>query len=231
MEPGTLFVVSTPIGNLGDITLRALEVLRGVDFILAEDTRQTRVLLDRYEVGTATVPFHEHNEARSTARVLERLAGGESAALVSDAGTPLVSDPGERLVAAARERGLKVVPIPGASALLAALAAAGVDTSRFTFYGFLPRAGRERREALDQVSVIPHTSVLYEAPGRLAKTLRDLDTVGAGSRRVVVARELTKKFEEFRRGTVAELASYYADRKSTRLNSSHSRASRMPSSA
>lgn len=210
MEAGTLFVVSTPIGNLGDITLRALEVLRGVGFILAEDTRQTRILLDHFEIGTPTVTYHEHNEARAVPRVLERLRAGESAALVSDAGTPLLSDPGDRLVRAALGHGVPVVPVPGASALMAALVASGLDASRFTFFGFLPRSGRERREALRDFSALSHTGVLYEAPGRVAKTLDALASAGAGARDAVVARELTKRFEEFRRGTVAELAAYYA---------------------
>lgn len=210
MEAGTLYIVSTPIGNLGDITLRALEVLRGVSFILAEDTRQTRILLDHFEVGTPTVPYHEHNEARSVPRVLARLRSGESAALVSDAGTPLLSDPGDRLVRGALAAGITVVPIPGASALMAALVASGIDATRFTFFGFLPRAGRERREALQNLSALSHAGVLYEAPGRVAKSLRELADLGAGDREAVVARELTKRFEEFRRGTVTDLAAYYA---------------------
>lgn len=208
--PGTLHVVSTPIGHLGDITLRALEVLRGVDFVLAEDTRQTRILLQRYEIATPMLALHEHNEARAIPRVLERLREGSSGALVSDAGTPLLSDPGERLVRAVWDAGLRVTPVPGPSALLAALAAAGLDASRFTFHGFLPRSGQERKERLRELSDAPHTSVLYEAPGRLSKTLSELESAGMGDREVVVARELTKRFEEFRRGTAAELAAYYA---------------------
>lgn len=206
----TLYVVSTPIGHLGDITLRALEVLRGVDFVLAEDTRQTRILLQRYDIATPMLPLHEHNEARAIPRVLERLREGASGALVSDAGTPLLSDPGERLVRAVWGAGFRVTPVPGASALLAALVAAGVDATRFTFLGFLPRSGRERQEALRELSDAPYTSVLYEAPGRLSRTLSELDAAGVGGREVVVARELTKRFEEFRRGTAAELAAYYA---------------------
>jgi 16S rRNA (cytidine1402-2'-O)-methyltransferase len=208
--PGVLYVVSTPIGNLGDITLRALDVLREVALILAEDTRQTRVLLARYDIRTPTVSLHGHNEARSVAHVLRRLASGRSVALVSDAGTPLISDPGHRLVGAALARGFRVVPIPGAAALLAALSAAGVDASRFTFFGFLPRSGAERATVLRELSVIPHTSVLYESPERLVRTLEDLVRLGCGDRPVVIARELTKRFEEFRRGTVSSLATYYA---------------------
>lgn len=210
MASGTLFLVSTPIGNLGDITLRALEVLRSVNFILAEDTRQTRVLLSHFEIGTPTLAYHEHNEARAVPRVVERLVAGESAALVSDAGTPLLSDPGERLVRAAVQAGVAVVPVPGATALMAALVASGLDAGRFTFFGFLPRTGRARQDALRALSALPHTGVVYEAPARLATTLAALRDLGAGERQAVVARELTKRFEEFRRGTVSELAAYYA---------------------
>lgn len=208
--PNTLYVVSTPIGHLGDITLRALEVLRAVDFVLAEDTRHTRILLQRYEIATPMLALHEHNEARAVPRVLERLRAGASGALVSDAGTPLLSDPGERLVRAVWDAGFRVTPVPGPSALLAALAAAGMDAARFTFHGFLPRSGRERQAVLRELSDATYTSVLYEAPGRLAKTLSELAGAGLGDRAVVVARELTKRFEEFRRGTAAELAAYYA---------------------
>jgi 16S rRNA (cytidine1402-2'-O)-methyltransferase len=181
-----------------------------VNVVLAEDTRRTRVLLDRYGIRTPAVALHEHNEARATRRALERLGRGESVALVSDAGTPLISDPGHRLVEAVWQGGWQVAPVPGPSALTAALSAAGFETDRFTFFGFLPRTGRARADAIAALSALPHTGVLYEAPGRLAKTLRDLDTVGAGLREAVVARELTKLHEEFRRGTVADLAAYYA---------------------
>jgi 16S rRNA (cytidine1402-2'-O)-methyltransferase len=208
---GRLYLVSTPIGNLGDVTLRALETLREANLILAEDTRHTRPFLQRYEIGTPLEPYHEHNEARMVPRVLERLQGGETVALVSDAGTPLLSDPGARLVGAALEAGIAVSPVPGASALLAALVASGLDATRFTFYGFLPRKGRERATALAEIAQLPHTAVLYEAPGRVADTLRELADLGGGERPVVVARELTQQFEELRRGTAAGLASYYGD--------------------
>ncbi len=208
-EPGTLYIVSTPIGNLGDITVRALDVLRDVDRILAEDTRTTRVLLEHYGIRTPTSPFHERNEARSIPGALARLERGECLAQVTDAGTPLISDPGLRLVRAAWAAGHRVVPVPGPSALTAALAASGSDPSTVTFVGFLPRTGRERRRVLELLSALRHTGVLYEAPRRLASTLRDIEAGGGGSRQVVVARELTKRFEEFRRGTVAELAAYY----------------------
>lgn len=208
---GRLFVVSTPIGNMGDISLRALDVLRAVDLVLAEDTRHSRHLLTHHGIDTRLLSYHEHNEARATATAMVRLREGRDVALISDAGTPLLSDPGARLVAAAAEAGIQVVPVPGASALLSALVAAAVSTDRFTFFGFLSRKGRERDDALRDLSELPHTGVLYEAPSRVAGTLAELVQRGAGSRRAVVARELTKQFEEVRRGTVAELAAYYAD--------------------
>src|SRR6185437_9657535 len=208
---GRLYVVSTPIGNLGDFSARAVEVLRTVSAVLAEDTRHSRHLLEHYEIATPLSPYHEHNEARETPRILERLRAGESFALVSDAGTPLLSDPGARLVRAAVDAEIAVVPVPGASALLAALVASGIDVDRFTFFGFLPRKGRERTQAVDAVIELAHTAVLYEAPGRVGDTLAELERRGAGEREVVVARELTKQFEEMRRGTVGELARYYAD--------------------
>lgn len=210
-DPGTLYIVSTPIGHLEDITLRAIETLRSVSRIFAEDTRHSRTLMQRYDVHTPMESYHEHNEAAMTPRVLARLAAGESVALVSDAGTPLVSDPGARLVAAAAEAGARVVPIPGASAILAALVVSGLDADRFTFFGFPPRKGRERDELFDTLSGLTHTAVLYEAPGRVAGTLGALAARGASDRRTVVARELTKQFEEIRRGTVGELAAYYTE--------------------
>lgn len=209
--PGTLHIVSTPIGNLGDLSPRAVEVLREVAAILAEDTRHTRVLTDRYEIRTAMLAHHEHNEAQSTPGLVARLLRGDSLALVSDAGTPLLSDPGSRLVRAAVEAGVKVSPVPGASALLAALAGAGLATDRFTFYGFLARKGGDRTRTIADVAALSHTAVLYEAPNRVAETLADLEAAGAGEREAVVARELTKQYEEFRRGTVRELARYYEE--------------------
>ncbi|GMV10448.1 MAG TPA: 16S rRNA (cytidine(1402)-2'-O)-methyltransferase [Gemmatimonadaceae bacterium] len=211
---GTLFVVSTPIGNLGDMTIRAVETLARVKVILCEDTRHSRALLDHYQVTTPVAALHEHNEARETPRILARLAEGEEVALISDAGTPLLSDPGERLVRSALEAGARVVPLPGASALLAALVGGGLPTGAFTFVGFLPRKGKERAAQLALLSTLPHTGVLYEAPNRVGDTLADLAAVmgdDATVRRAVVARELTKRFEEFRRGTVAELADAFRD--------------------
>ena len=206
---GSLYVVSTPIGNLRDITLRAIDVLRAVDLILAEDTRHSRHLLDHHGIATPMLSYHEHNEARATETAIARLREGRDVALISDAGTPLVSDPGTRVVRAAAEAGIAVVPIPGPSAVLAALVSSGLGSERFTFFGFLARKGREREDALQELSSLRYTSVLYEAPNRVAATLGELGARGAGERRVVVARELTKQFEEIRRGTVAELSAYY----------------------
>lgn len=203
--------MSTPIGNLGDISARAIETLREVTAILAEDTRHSRHLLARHGITTPVEAYHEHNEARQTPRIIERLLEGQSFALISDAGTPLVSDPGARLVRAAIDAGVAVSPVPGASALLAALAASGLDVDRFTFFGFLPRKGRERVESLDALLALPHTAVLYEAANRVGDTLRDLAARGGGGREAVVAREMTKQFEEFRRGTVDALAEYYGE--------------------
>jgi 16S rRNA (cytidine1402-2'-O)-methyltransferase len=208
---GTLYVVSTPIGHLGDFTFRAVETLRSVAAVLAEDTRHSVHLLKRYEIATPLVPYHEHNEAKSTPALVARLLAGESLALISDAGTPLLSDPGHRLVRAAVEAGVTVSPVPGASALLAALVSSGLDVNRFTFFGFLPRKGAARRDTLGEVTNLHHAAVLYEAPSRVAGTLAELADAGAGDRAAAVGRELTKQFEETRRGTVAELAAYYVD--------------------
>jgi 16S rRNA (cytidine1402-2'-O)-methyltransferase len=196
---------------MGDFSFRAVETLREVAAVLAEDTRHTVNLLNRYEIRTPLVAYHEHNEAKATPGLVARLLGGESLALVSDAGTPLLSDPGARLVQAAVEAGVRVSPIPGASAMLAALVASGLDLERFTFFGFLARKGTDRRSAIEEVAALRHAAVLYEAPNRVAETLAELARAGAGERATVVARELTKQFEELRRGTVAELAAYYHD--------------------
>jgi len=209
---GTLYVVSTPIGNMGDFSFRAVEVLKSVNQILAEDTRHTRNLLDRYEIKTPAASYHEHNEAKTTPGLVARLERGESLALVSDAGTPLLSDPGARLVRAAIDAGIDVVAVPGASALMSALVVSGLDADRFTFFGFLTRTGSERRAALDEITSLRHTSVLYEAPNRVAATLGELERRGSGTRQAVVAREMTKQYEEVRRGTVSELRAYYEDK-------------------
>lgn len=208
---GTLYVVSTPIGNLGDFTFRAVETLKSVSAVLAEDTRHSLNLLRRYEITTPLVAYHEHNEAKATPGLVARMLAGESFALVSDAGTPLLSDPGARLVHAAVLAGVPVSPVPGASALLSALVATGLGVDRFTFLGFLARKGHERREEIDEIVRSRHAVVLYEAPSRVGDTLAELAAAGAGQRATVVARELTKQFEEMRRGTVTELAAYYSD--------------------
>ena len=206
---GSLYVVSTPIGNMRDITLRAIDILRSATLILAEDTRHSRNLLVHHGIETRMLSYHEHNEVRATESALARLRDGNDVALISDAGTPLLSDPGARLVREAADAGIPVVPIPGPSALLAALVSSAIPSDRFTFYGFLARKGREREDALAELSVLRHTAVLYESPNRVFATLEELQRRGGGARRAVVARELTKQFEEVRRGTVTELAAYY----------------------
>jgi 16S rRNA (cytidine1402-2'-O)-methyltransferase len=208
-ESGVLFLVSTPIGNLGDMSYRAVEILFSAALVVAEDTRHSRRLLDHYQIKTPLSSYHEHNEAKETPRLIARLLAGDSIALITDAGTPLISDPGSRLVAAALEAQVPVVPIPGASSVMAALVGSGLPLERFTFLGFLPRKGKERGEIISEIVDSRVTVVLFEAPNRVAATLEALVEAGAAERRAVVARELTKKFEEFRRGTVAELASVY----------------------
>jgi len=203
---GALYIVSTPIGNMGDMSFRAVEVLSSAALVIAEDTRHSRRLLDHYEIKTRCSAYHEHNEARETPRLVKRLLEGESMALITDAGTPLLSDPGARLVAAAIEAGVSVIPVPGASALLAALVGSGVAGDQFTFFGFLPRKGKDRHRVLTEIMRMSHTAIIYESPLRVCDTLKELTEAGAGARTAVVARELTKKFEEFSRGTVAELA-------------------------
>jgi 16S rRNA (cytidine1402-2'-O)-methyltransferase len=206
---GTLYLVATPIGNLGDISTRALETLRQVSFVACEDTRHSRVLLDHFGISADTVSLPAFAEGQRAGRILDRLEAGEDCALVTDAGSPGISDPGEKLVAEALERGLKVVPVPGPTALVAALSASGLPTARFHFLGFLPRKGPERQAMLEEVAPLSATIALYESPRRLAETLVDLKDV-LGERRAVVARELTKMHEEFARGTLSELAARYA---------------------
>lgn len=206
--PG-LHVVATPIGNLGDIGVRALETLAGADVIACEDTRMTRRLTERYGIETPLLPYHDHNGASMRPRILARLSAGEAVALVSDAGTPLVSDPGFKLVVEAAEAGHRIHPIPGPSALLAALVAAGLPTDRFLFDGFLPAKDGQRRNRIAELKAIPSTLVLYETGPRLAESLADL-AEGLGPRPAAVCRELTKAFEEVRRGDLAALAAHYA---------------------
>ncbi|MFN2635761.1 MAG: 16S rRNA (cytidine(1402)-2'-O)-methyltransferase [Gemmatimonadaceae bacterium] len=203
--------MSTPIGNLGDMSYRAVEVLSSAALIIAEDTRHSRRLLDHYKITTPLSSYHAHNEAKETPRLVARLCTGDSIALISDAGTPLVSDPGSRLVAAALEAQIRVVPIPGASSVMAALVASGMAVDRFTFFGFLPRKGRERAETIKEIVASRATVVLFEAGNRVAGTLDALTAAGAGERPVCLAREITKQFEEFKRNSVEELARVYAD--------------------
>lgn len=210
-ESGVLYLVSTPIGNLGDMSHRAVEVLSSAALVIAEDTRHSRRLLDHYSIETPLSSYHEHNEAKETPRLVARLQRGDSIALISDAGTPLISDPGSRLVDAAVAAHLPVVPIPGPSAVMAALVGSGMSLDRFTFFGFLPRKGKERSETIADVVASRFTSVLFESPNRVGATLDALVEAGAGERAAVVARELTKQFEEFRRGSVAELSSVYRE--------------------
>jgi 16S rRNA (cytidine1402-2'-O)-methyltransferase len=205
-QGGVLYVVATPIGNLGDMTDRARKVLSEVDLIAAEDTRQTLRLLTHFGISSKLVAYHDHNEAGVAPRLLAELEQGRSLALVSDAGTPLISDPGFSLVAAARARGLTVVPVPGPSAAICALSAAGLPSDRFLFVGFPPRTRSQRRAWLAGLAHERGTLILYESGQRVVATLRDLgQTIGA-SRRVVLARELTKRFETFLLGTPSELA-------------------------
>lgn len=208
---GGLYVVSTPIGNLGDITARAVETLRQADVVYAEDTRRTRRLLAHLGVAGPVRSLHAHNEMERVAEVLERLERGELCVLVSDAGTPAVSDPGRRIVAAALEAGQIVLPVPGPSAVLAALSASGLSGDRFLFLGFPPRTGRRRREWLDGVVHAKTTVVAFESPKRLARLLEDLVERGIGERTLAVGREMTKLHEEVVRGTVRELLDRYGE--------------------
>jgi 16S rRNA (cytidine1402-2'-O)-methyltransferase len=196
---------------MGDMSFRAVEVLSSAALVVAEDTRHSRRLLDHYQITTRCSPYHEHNEARETPKLVKRLLDGDTIALITDAGTPLLSDPGARLVAAAIDAGVPVVPIPGASALLAALVGSGLAGEQFTFFGFLPRKGKERLQVLTEIMRMRHTAIIYEAPSRVGATLLELSEAGAAARTAVVARELTKKFEEYARGTVGELARRFTD--------------------
>jgi 16S rRNA (cytidine1402-2'-O)-methyltransferase len=207
VAPG-LYVVSTPIGNLRDITLRALDILGGAEEVLAEDTRVASKLLSAYGIKARLSPYHDHNGAERRPGLLKRLEEGARIALISDAGTPLVSDPGWKLVHEALEHGIKVYPVPGASALLAGLVASGLPSDRFLFAGFLPPKSGARRTEIESLKQVPATLVFYESGPRLAESLADLAFV-LGDREAAVARELTKLFEETRRGTLAELAVHY----------------------
>lgn len=206
-----LYLVSTPIGNLADLSPRAAEALSGADRILAEDTRRSRILTDHVGARAPLVSLHAHNEAERTEEVLAWLAEGETLALVTDAGTPLVSDPGGRLVASVADAGHRVIPIPGPSAVLAALVASGLPTDRFSFLGFPPRKGKDRSLFMGRVALSPETTILFESPQRLTGLLEDMTRACGEGRRVCVARELTKVHEELVRGTLSEATGYYRE--------------------
>src|SRR5712692_9140615 len=201
---GILYLVATPIGNLEDVTLRALRVLKEVDLIACEDTRHTRKLLAHYQISKSTVSYHEHNERERGGELVKKLEGGHNIALVSDAGTPLISDPGFWVVREAIDRGITVVPIPGPSAVITALAAAGLPTDEFAFFGFLPARRAARRARLKELSSIESTLIFYEAPHRVKETIEDLRGAFA-DRECIIARELTKLHEEFVRGSLSEI--------------------------
>ena len=208
---GTLFVVATPIGNMDDLTLRALATLQSVDVILCEDTRHTRALLARHGITVATESYHEHNEVQKTPGIVERLVDGVSMALVSDAGTPTISDPGYRLLNALRETVVAVVPIPGASSVTTLLSVSGLPTDRFVFEGFLPVKKGKRQRRLDELASEPRTIVLFESPHRIARTLAECLATW-GDRPACLGRELTKKFEEIRRAPLSELSAHFEGR-------------------
>lgn len=209
LDPG-LYLVATPIGNLRDVTIRALETLAAADILAAEDTRVSRILLQRYGISRAVTPYHEHNAAEAGPRLVAALGAGKSVALVSDAGTPLVSDPGYRLVGEALAAGARVFPIPGPSAALAGLVVSGLPTDAFLFAGFLPAKDAARRSRLAELSAVPATLVFYESPHRLTESLAALAETLGYDRPACVARELTKAFEEARRDTLGALAAHYA---------------------
>ena len=211
-ETGTLYVVGTPIGNLEDMTFRAVRILQTVDFIAAEDTRHTGKLLHHFQIKTPQVSYHEHNQQQRIPELVEKLSQGKAIALVTDAGMPLISDPGYFLVKACIDAGVTVVPIPGSTAAITALSAAGLPTDRFVFEGFLPAKGQERRERLESISSETRSLIFYEAPHRLRQTLQDLLSVMGEDRQIVLARELTKLHEEFWRGTIGDAIAHYTNR-------------------
>ena len=204
----TLFIVATPIGNLDDITFRAVEVLKNVDLILAEDTRHSKKLLNHLDISTPLRAFHDHNEREKTQSVIDELSAGKSIALISDAGTPLISDPGYVLVSEAKKAGLKVVPLPGPSALIAALSGAGLASDNFTFFGFLPSKQAARTKVLQGLVSRTETSIFYESPKRILATMSDMLSVLGESREVCLAKELTKAFETINTGTIPGLVEY-----------------------
>ncbi len=212
-KPGTLYIVGTPIGNLEDMTFRAVRILQSVDLIAAEDTRHTGKLLQHFQITAPQLSYHDHNRNSRIGELLEKLHQGSAIALVSDAGMPGISDPGYELVKACIEAGITVVPIPGASAAITALSASGLATDRFVFEGFLPAKGKERKERLEFLTSEKRTIIFYEAPHRLRQTLKDLGEVLGTQRQIVLARELTKLYEEFWRGNIGEAIALYGQGK------------------
>jgi 16S rRNA (cytidine1402-2'-O)-methyltransferase len=211
-QPGILYIVGTPIGNLEDMTFRGVRILQTVDLIAAEDTRHTGKLLQHFQIQTPQISYHEHNRSSRVPEILEKLQTGQAIALVSDAGMPGISDPGYELVKACIDEGISVVPIPGASAVITALSAAGLPTDKFVFEGFLPAKTTQRRQHLELLQTEARTMVFYESPHRLQATLQDLGEVFGEQRQIVMARELTKFYEQFWRGTIAAAISYYRER-------------------
>jgi 16S rRNA (cytidine1402-2'-O)-methyltransferase len=209
MRDGTLFLVGSPIGNLGDITFRAVELIKKVSIVAAEDTRRSSILLKHYEISKPLISFHEHNEARRTSQLIEKLRGGDSVALLTDAGMPSISDPGYRLVRASVESGIRIEVIPGPSAVLTALAGSGLPTDRFYFGGFLPIKAGQRLRELHAALAREFTSIYFESPHRIVRSLEVISSIEA-SRSVCVARELTKQFEEYQRGEAAIVLAHYA---------------------
>jgi 16S rRNA (cytidine1402-2'-O)-methyltransferase len=212
VHAGTLYVVATPIGNLEDMTFRAVRILQSVDAIAAEDTRHTGKLLQHFQIATPQISYHDHNRRSRQPELIARLQQGQSIALVTDAGMPGISDPGYELVKACADEGITVIPVPGASAVVTALSAAGLPTDRFVFEGFLPTKGSERRDRLHSLQAESRTIVLYESPHRLRQTLQDLAELMGDTRSIVLARELTKLHEEFWRGTLATAIAHYETR-------------------
>jgi 16S rRNA (cytidine1402-2'-O)-methyltransferase len=208
---GTLYVVGTPIGNLEDMTFRAVRILQTVDIIAAEDTRHTGKLLQHFQIKTNQISYHQHNRQQRLPELLNRLTAGKTIALVTDAGMPSISDPGYELVQGAIEAGITVIPIPGATAGITALSASGLPTDRFVFEGFLPASGQERQQRLEVLAAESRTLIFYESPYRLQQTLEDFATIFSPSRQIVLARELTKLHEQFWRGTIEDAIAYYTD--------------------
>jgi 16S rRNA (cytidine1402-2'-O)-methyltransferase len=208
---GTLYVVGTPIGNLEDMTFRAIRILQTVDTIAAEDTRHTGKLLQHFQIKTNQISYHQHNRQQRLPELLNQLTTGKTIALVTDAGMPSISDPGYELVQGAIEAGITVIPIPGATAGITALSASGLPTDRFVFEGFLPASGQERQQRLEVLAAESRTLIFYESPYRLQQTLQDFATIFSPSRQIVLARELTKLHEQFWRGTIEDAIAYYTD--------------------